>query len=359
MHHRAPHGHRKEFPRRVFRVEKPLSRVFTEPRERRSAQHLRERERDAAPQRGFRAEERARDRTARRRSSNSSSIAVPRPTARARRRRRAIARAVARGRAARARHVARASPDDVAIRRARGVVARARGRSRQVFARVIASSRGSARRARAARPRATSEGARASVGDARATRGRRDGAVRRDDRRERQGAEDGVRGRAATTRRERHGRGRGGDERGVVRRADAGVRVSSTGGETLRGAATEERTIAGVCQTRREREPNEDVVDARVRASMMARRGDDECDEGWRLTARRERRSDAQAQFVKMSFNAPPTLVAEAERTLRIDERVLRWVITKKRAMRRLNDYKAHDPRNPNAMQSYDGRKPS
>ena len=49
---------------------------------------------------------------------------------------------------------------------------------------------------------------------------------------------------------------------------------------------------------------------------MMARRGDDECDEGWRLTARRERRSDAQAQFVKMSFNAPPTLVAEAERTL-------------------------------------------
>ena len=92
---------------------------------------------------------------------------------------------------------------------------------------------------------------------------------------------------------------------------------------------------------------------------MMARRGDDECDEGWRLTARRERRSDAQAQFVKMSFNAPPTLVAEAERTLRIDERVLRWVITKKRSMRRLNDYKAHDPRNPNAMQSYDGRKPS
>ena len=92
---------------------------------------------------------------------------------------------------------------------------------------------------------------------------------------------------------------------------------------------------------------------------MMARRGDDECDEGLRLTARRERRSDAQAQFVKMSFNAPPTLVAEAERTLRIDERVLRWVITKKRAMRRLNDYKAHDPMNPNAMQSYDGRKPS
>ena len=62
---------------------------------------------------------------------------------------------------------------------------------------------------------------------------------------------------------------------------------------------------------------------------------------------------------MKMSFNAPPTLVAEAEHALRIDERVLRWVITKKRALRRLNDYKAHDPRNPNAMQSYDGRKPS
>ena len=78
-----------------------------------------------------------------------------------------------------------------------------------------------------------------------------------------------------------------------------------------------------------------------------------------RLTRAGAARRRAQAQFVKMSFNAPPRLVAEAEHELRVDERVLRWMITKKNALRRLNDYKAHDPRNPNTMQSYDGRKPS
>jgi len=56
-----------------------------------------------------------------------------------------------------------------------------------------------------------------------------------------------------------------------------------------------------------------------------------------------------------MGFNAPPSLIAEAEHTLRIDERVLRWMFTKKRALKRLNDFKASDPRNPNSMQSYDG----
>jgi len=66
-----------------------------------------------------------------------------------------------------------------------------------------------------------------------------------------------------------------------------------------------------------------------------------------------------QAQFVKMSFNAPPSLIADAEHQLRIDERVLRWLITKKPALRPLNDFKASDPRNPNSMQSYEGRKRS
>jgi len=56
-----------------------------------------------------------------------------------------------------------------------------------------------------------------------------------------------------------------------------------------------------------------------------------------------------------MGFNAPPSLIAEAEHALRIDERVLRWMFTKKRALKRLNDFKACDPRNPNSMQSYDG----
>jgi len=62
-----------------------------------------------------------------------------------------------------------------------------------------------------------------------------------------------------------------------------------------------------------------------------------------------------EAQFVKMGFNAPPSLIADVEHTLRIDERVLRWMFTKKRALKRLNDFKASDPRNPNSMQSYDG----
>jgi len=68
-------------------------------------------------------------------------------------------------------------------------------------------------------------------------------------------------------------------------------------------------------------------------------------------------RARAQAQFVKMTFNAPPSVVADAERALRLDERVLRWIFTKQRALKRLNDFKARDPRNPNTIQSYSGRK--
>lgn len=72
---------------------------------------------------------------------------------------------------------------------------------------------------------------------------------------------------------------------------------------------------------------------------------------------RRPGETHFEAQFVKMSFNAPPSIVAEAERALRIDERVLRWMFTKQRALKRLNDFKARDPRNPNTIQSYSGRK--
>lgn len=59
---------------------------------------------------------------------------------------------------------------------------------------------------------------------------------------------------------------------------------------------------------------------------------------------------------MKMTFNAPPRVIAEAQHALRVDERVLRWLFTKKRALKRLNDFKAIDPRNPNTMKSYDGR---
>jgi len=62
---------------------------------------------------------------------------------------------------------------------------------------------------------------------------------------------------------------------------------------------------------------------------------------------------------VKMTFNAPPSLVEEAAHALRVDERVLRWMFTKKRAIKRLNDFKARDPRNPNTMPGYDARKSS
>jgi ribosomal protein S6 len=60
-----------------------------------------------------------------------------------------------------------------------------------------------------------------------------------------------------------------------------------------------------------------------------------------------------------MSFNAPPDLVKEAEHALRVDERVLRWMFTKKPALRRLNDFKARDSRNPNTMPGYDARRSS
>ena len=52
--------------------------------------------------------------------------------------------------------------------------------------------------------------------------------------------------------------------------------------------------------------------------------------------------------MVQISFNSAPTLIEDMKHDMRTDERVLRWIAVKKKALRPLSDYKARDPRNPN-----------
>jgi len=147
----------------------------------------------------------------------------------------------------------------------------------------------------------------------------------------------------------------------VRRRASRRVVRRSCGGC---GGGARERGRAGRARVGRARE-RERAAKGRARGGCASSRRDEGCER--ECESVRERVTDggdlwmgrarAQAQFVKMTFNAPPSVVADAERALRLDERVLRWIFTKQRALKRLNDFKARDPRNPNTIQSYSGRK--
>ena len=55
-----------------------------------------------------------------------------------------------------------------------------------------------------------------------------------------------------------------------------------------------------------------------------------------------------EAHMVQISFNSAPTLIEDMKHDMRTDERVLRWIAVKKKALRPLSDYKARDPRNLN-----------
>lgn len=52
--------------------------------------------------------------------------------------------------------------------------------------------------------------------------------------------------------------------------------------------------------------------------------------------------------MVQISFNSAPTLMEDMKHDMRTDERILRWIAVKQRALRPLKDYKARDPRNVN-----------
>ena len=54
-----------------------------------------------------------------------------------------------------------------------------------------------------------------------------------------------------------------------------------------------------------------------------------------------------QAHMMQMSFNVKPTLIEELKHDMRTDERVLRWIAVKDRALRPLKEFPARDPRNP------------
>ena len=51
--------------------------------------------------------------------------------------------------------------------------------------------------------------------------------------------------------------------------------------------------------------------------------------------------------MMQMSFNVKPTLIEELKHDMRTDERVLRWIAVKDRALRPLTEFPARDPRNP------------
>jgi len=54
-----------------------------------------------------------------------------------------------------------------------------------------------------------------------------------------------------------------------------------------------------------------------------------------------------EAHTVQMSFNCAPTVLEELKHDMRTDERVLRWIAVKDRALKPLKNYPARDPRNP------------
>ena len=54
-----------------------------------------------------------------------------------------------------------------------------------------------------------------------------------------------------------------------------------------------------------------------------------------------------EAHTVQMSFNCAPTVLENLKHDMRTDERVLRWIAVKDRALKPLKNYPARDPRNP------------
>ena len=54
-----------------------------------------------------------------------------------------------------------------------------------------------------------------------------------------------------------------------------------------------------------------------------------------------------EAHTVQMSFNCAPRVLEELKHDMRTDERVLRWIAVKDRALKPLKNYPARDPRNP------------
>ena len=56
-----------------------------------------------------------------------------------------------------------------------------------------------------------------------------------------------------------------------------------------------------------------------------------------------------EAHTVQMSFNCAPTVLENLKHDMRTDERVLRWIAVKDRALKPLKNFPARDPRNPPA----------
>ena len=50
---------------------------------------------------------------------------------------------------------------------------------------------------------------------------------------------------------------------------------------------------------------------------------------------------------MQMSFNCAPTVLENLKHDMRTDERVLRWIAVKDRALKPLKNFPARDPRNP------------
>jgi small subunit ribosomal protein S6 len=54
-----------------------------------------------------------------------------------------------------------------------------------------------------------------------------------------------------------------------------------------------------------------------------------------------------EAHTVQISFNVTPSVLDELKHDMRTDERVLRWIAVKEKALKPLKNYPARDPRNP------------
>jgi ribosomal protein S6 len=51
--------------------------------------------------------------------------------------------------------------------------------------------------------------------------------------------------------------------------------------------------------------------------------------------------------MLQMSFNVKPQVIEQRRHDMRVDERVMRYIAIKGRALKSLKSYKARDPRNP------------
>lgn len=51
--------------------------------------------------------------------------------------------------------------------------------------------------------------------------------------------------------------------------------------------------------------------------------------------------------MVQLTFNAKPQIIKEMNHDMATDERVMRWMAVKGKALKPLKSYKARDPRNP------------